>query len=89
MRLWLWCRPPAVAPIRPLAWELLYAVSTALKRPKKKQNLHLFLGHNILESVSERICFFSVSCKPVYCGYPGTFSLTSEVQLIKLEQRST
>ena len=23
---WLWCRPAAVAPIQPLAWELAYAV---------------------------------------------------------------
>ena len=30
--LWLWCRPAAVAPNGPLAWELPYAVGTALKR---------------------------------------------------------
>ena len=43
MLLWLWCRPAAVAPIGPLAWEPPYA----LKRPKKqkqtdkkKLNLH-------------------------------------------------
>ena len=29
--LWLWCRPAAVAPTRPLAWELPYAAGTALK----------------------------------------------------------
>ena len=29
--LWLWCRPAAVAPIRPLAWEAPYAVGAALK----------------------------------------------------------
>ena len=33
--LWLWCRPGAAAPIRPLAWELSYAVSVALERQKK------------------------------------------------------
>ena len=27
--LWLWCRPAAVAPIRPLAWELLNAQGAA------------------------------------------------------------
>ena len=32
--LWLWCRPAAVAPIRPLAWEPPYAVGTALKKKK-------------------------------------------------------
>ena len=39
--LWLWCRPVAVAVIRPLAWEPPYAMGTAQemakKRPKKKK----------------------------------------------------
>ena len=35
--LWLWCRPVGVAPIQPLAWELPYATSMALKRKKKKR----------------------------------------------------
>ena len=37
---WLWCRPAAAAPIKPLAQETPYAVGTALKkteRPKKKK----------------------------------------------------
>ena len=32
--LWLWCRPAAVALIRPLAWELPYAMGVALKSKK-------------------------------------------------------
>ena len=35
--LWLWHRPAAVAPIRPLAWELPYATGAALKSEKKKE----------------------------------------------------
>ena len=35
--LWLWCRPVAVAPIRPLAWEPLYTVGAALKKEKNKK----------------------------------------------------
>ena len=35
--LWLWCRPAAMAPIRPLAWEFPYAVGAALKRQRKKK----------------------------------------------------
>ena len=35
--LWLWCRPAAVTPIRPLAWEPPCAGDAALKRPKKKR----------------------------------------------------
>ena len=30
MWLWLWCRPAAVGPIRPLAWEPPYASNAAL-----------------------------------------------------------
>ena len=30
--LWLWCRPVAVAPVRPLAWERPCAAGVALKR---------------------------------------------------------
>ena len=36
--LWLWHRLAAIAPIRPLAWEFPYAVSTALKKIKTKKN---------------------------------------------------
>ena len=34
--LWLWCRLAAVAPIRPLAWELPCAMGAALKKRGKK-----------------------------------------------------
>ena len=34
--LWLWYRPAATAPIRPLAQEPPYAVGVALQRKKKK-----------------------------------------------------
>ena len=37
--LWLWHRLAVVALILPLAWELLYAVSAALKSKKKKKKL--------------------------------------------------
>ena len=35
--LWLWCRPVAIAPIRPLTWEPPCAVGEALKRQINKQ----------------------------------------------------
>ena len=35
--LWLWCRPAAIAPIQPLAWEPSYATSIALKRQKDQK----------------------------------------------------
>ena len=44
--LWLWCRPAATAPIRPLAWEPPYAVGAALEKakrtpPKKERKLEV------------------------------------------------
>ena len=41
MLLWLWCRPVAIAPIGPLAWEPPYVTEAALEmaeRPKKKKS---------------------------------------------------
>ena len=35
--LWLWCRPAAIAPIRPLAWEPPYAAGAAQEKAKNKQ----------------------------------------------------
>ena len=32
--LWLWYRPAAIAPLRPPAWEFLYAEGVALKKKK-------------------------------------------------------
>ena len=36
--LWLWCRLVAIAPIRPLAWELPYAAGAALEMAKRLKN---------------------------------------------------
>ena len=41
--LWLWFRPEATAPIRPLAWEPPYVAGVALKKGKTKQNKKPFL----------------------------------------------
>ena len=35
--LWLWHRPAATAPIRPLAWERPYAEGAALKKTKDRK----------------------------------------------------
>ena len=47
--LWLWQRPAATAPIRPLAWEPTYAESVALKRPKKKKKKRKKEGYVVYE----------------------------------------
>ena len=47
--LWMWHRPEATAPIRPLAWEPPYAIGAALKKKKKiREQIFLgFVGHII------------------------------------------
>ena len=35
--LWLWPRPVATAPIRPLAWEPSYAMGEALEKAKRQK----------------------------------------------------
>ena len=35
--LWLWCRPAATAPIRPISWELPYAAGEAQEMEKKRK----------------------------------------------------
>ena len=40
--LWLWHRPEATAPIRPLAWETPYAAGVALRKTKKKKKKKFF-----------------------------------------------
>ena len=37
--LWLWCRPAAVALIRPLAWEPPCITGTALKRQQQQKKM--------------------------------------------------
>ena len=44
---WLWCRPAAAAPIRPLAWEPPYAAGAALKRQKKRKEKKLVIDNKL------------------------------------------
>ena len=38
--LWLWHRPAAIAPIRPLAWEPPYAMDAGFKKQQQQQKVH-------------------------------------------------
>ena len=42
--LWLWYRPAAASPVRPLAWELPHATCVALKSKRKEKIKHLELS---------------------------------------------
>ena len=45
--LWLWHKPAAIVPIRPLAWEPPYATDVALKRQKKKKKKFILNCSNL------------------------------------------
>ena len=49
--LWPWCRPAAVAPIGPLAWETSYAAGAAVKRQKKKKMSFDYLSAVLVSSL--------------------------------------
>ena len=59
MLLWLWRRPAAIAPIRPLAWQSPYAVGVALEKAKRQKtnkqtkNNTKFIARLILQDTSE------------------------------------
>jgi len=59
MLLWLWHRPVATAPIRPLSWEPPYAMGVALEKGKKTIKKFFLKPHNFIH-------FFSAI--PVACG---------------------
>ena len=50
--LWLWYRPAAAAPIRPLAWELPYATGVAKKKIKQTK----LLSHYKISKLSRLFC---------------------------------
>ena len=69
--LWLWRRPAAIAPIRPLAWEPPYAVGAALEKAKRQKNkkrkrrlaLRTFEIHSIIDLKPEnqdRACLITL-----------------------------
>ena len=62
---WLWCRPAAVVPMRPLAWELPYVASEALKSKNRKKlcqektcNIVLPNVNKCLNYINSKIHFF-------------------------------
>ena len=68
--LWLWCRLAPVAPIQPLAWELLYAVSGALKskkqKKKKKKELLCYQEIPLLGIYQDKTFIQKDICSPMF-----------------------
>ena len=53
--LWLWCRPAATAPIRPLARESPYATGAALEKKKKKKVPNITWNLFILKKITSEV----------------------------------
>ena len=53
--LWLWHRSAAIAPIRPLAQELPYAVGVALRRQTNKQKTQVFTNSYTAEKLKAKV----------------------------------
>ena len=58
--LWLWHRPAAVAPIRPLAWKPPYAMGVALKRQKTKKKIYVTYNVVFVSGVQESDIYISI-----------------------------
>ena len=52
--LWLWRRPVATAPIRPIAWEPPYAVGTALEKAKRQKKPKTNKQKNLMLTKKEK-----------------------------------
>ena len=82
MLLWLWRRPAAVAPIRPLAWGLPHVVGVALKK-KKKKIMFLELRAPALIGSSSRLFALPTYQFPTK-GIPGEGKHQENLQIIRL-----
>ena len=67
--LWLWCRPAAIAPMRHLAWEPLYATGAALKRQNKQTNKKHSLQTKVQDHMTSQANFTKHTKKNLYPSF--------------------
>ena len=64
--LWLWHRPAATAPIRPLGWESPYAAGAALEKAKRHTHTHthdmLLINNCILNNLMKKNKILKIFC---------------------------
>ena len=58
----MWCRPAAIAPIRPLGWEPPYAVGAALKKDKEKKKENSAMNKVSYEKEETETLIRSIRC---------------------------
>ena len=80
--LWLWCRRAAEALIRPLAWELAYAMDAAPKCKKKKWGGGAYnICHYFSNALSSLSLFFFLGPHLQHMEVPG-LGIKLELQLL-------
>ena len=79
--LWLWCRPVAIALIRPLAWGPPDATRAALEKDEKKETKYRLQG----QSECDHMPFHHLSS----CVTLGMYPNAPEPQLPHLYNRNT
>ena len=80
MLLWLWCRPAATAPIRPLAWELPYAVGVAQETAKGQKKKERKKGVRNRQELGMRQCLAKRSNNT-----NKRWRLSNEILILELE----
>ena len=58
--LWLWHRPAAISPIRPLAWESPYAAGGALEKKKSKRQNNNNNNNNFVSTIKNNVIAYSL-----------------------------
>ena len=53
---WLWCRPAAIAPIRPLAWEPPHVTGVALKGEKDQKKKKEVKNKCLQDEAQKSVC---------------------------------
>ena len=61
--LWLWYRPAAAGPVRPLVWEPSRATGTALKRKRERKNT---LKNKVIELECSLLCFVLITYQLIH-----------------------
>jgi len=85
--LWLWCRPAATAPIRPLAWEPPYTEGATLKSKNKERRKW---RSSLVEQEVKDAVILLLWLGPQLCGFdpwPGNFRMPAQSKEKKKKEK--
>ena len=84
--LWLWCRPAAIAPTQPLAWEPPYTMGVAQNNNNNKKRVTLMLSSKVdfVDLIELLISWLWVNQKVDYSGRPNLIAWAIESRKFSL-----